>query len=273
MKLGKYILGLALVAAGLTSCDQENVGAIYEPTVANVSFFGEEQSTLTDQTSIEVPVAISRATTNGEYTATVTLSDYSEGVSLKSEQVTFADGEGMAYAIVVVNNMKQGNEYKGTLTLSDKDKATANTEFGEQVTSTTVKVMCDYNWISAGTCTFVDYTWEDGYSAENVPVLNGEGSNVYRIVSPLARVYPSSYVDGRGSTANWDFTLNSDGSISPATGVWAMDYWGYPCFYDPDDWGNYCYVEQEGNTYSVNFLLLLNGSPAYLGNFMFTWNK
>ncbi len=38
MKLGKYILGLAVVAAGLTSCDTDNVGAIYDhPAMPNIS--------------------------------------------------------------------------------------------------------------------------------------------------------------------------------------------------------------------------------------------
>ncbi|MBR5726158.1 MAG: hypothetical protein IKX56_05430 [Muribaculaceae bacterium] len=271
MKLGKYTLGLALVAAGLTSCDQENIGAIYEPTVANISFINGSQSTLTDQTSIEVPVAIGRATTNGSYTATVTLSDASEGVSLKSNQVTFADGEGMAYAIVVVTGMQQGNEYEGTLTLSDNDVATANTEFGEQITSTTVKVMCDYNWISAGTCTFTDYTWEDGYVAENVPIINGEGSNVYRIVSPLARVYDSNYVDGRGDSSDWQFYLNSDGSITCDEGA-SLNYWGYYMYFT-NDYPSYCFIAQNGNLYDVNFLLL-SGSSLYTGGrFTFEWNK
>ena len=272
MKLGKYILGLALVAVGLTSCDQDNMGAIYEPTQANISFIQEGQSTLTDQTSIEVPVAIGRAVTNGAYTATLTLTDNDDNVSLKSNQVTFADGEGMAYAVVVINNMQQGNTYSGTINLSDTDKATANTEFGSQITSTTVEVMCDYNWIPAGTCTFTDYTWDsDPYTAENVPIINGEGSNVYRIVSPLAACYDASYADGRGDTANWQFYLNSDGSISCDEGA-SLNYWGYYMYFT-NDYPSYCYIEQDGNTYGVNFLLL-QGTSLYTGGyFEFTWNR
>ena len=150
MKLGKYILGLALVAAGLTSCDQDNVGAIYEPTAANISFITDAQSALTQESNLTVPVAIGRATTNGTYTANVTMTDASEGITLKSQQVTFADGEGMAYAILEFANMEKGVEYTCNLTLSDADKNTANKDFGEQVSTTAVSVMCDYNWISMG---------------------------------------------------------------------------------------------------------------------------
>ena len=150
MKLGKYILGLALIAAAFTSCDTENKGAIYEPTVANVSFITAEQSTTTEAESLTVPVAIGRAITNGSYTANVTISDATDGVTLKSNQVTFNDGEGMAYAIVEIANMQKGKMYSCTLSLSEQDAATANTEFGKQVTSTKVNVMCDYNWINLG---------------------------------------------------------------------------------------------------------------------------
>ena len=268
MKLGKYILGLALVAAGLTSCDQENVGAIYEPTVANITFMNGSLSTLTDQTSIEVPVAISRSLTDGEYTAKVTLSDESEGVNLKSEQVTFANGEGIAYATVVVTGMEQGNEYKGTLTLSDADAATVNTEFGEQITTATVTVMCDYNWVSAGTCTFYDYTFGDGEVGENVKIEHGEGSNVYRIISPYCIVYPE---DG-APAHNITFSLNNDGSISMKEGDW-FTLWGYGFYYDSADWGSYCFVTNDGNLYDVNHLLKVNGAVTYTAEFKFEWHK
>ena len=180
MKLGKYILGLALVAAGLTSCDQDNIGAIYEPKAANISFLAAEQNTLTQEETLTVPVAIGRATTNGTYTANVTMTDASEGVSLKSQQVTFADGEGMAYAIVEFTNMQKGIEYSCSLELSAADAATANTDFGEQVTKTDIYVMCDYNWINLGNGFYSSPEWweEEFY----VPIQHAEGTNIYRMI-------------------------------------------------------------------------------------------
>lgn len=274
MKLTKYILGLAIVAAGLTSCDQDNVGAIYEPKAdqASISFIASKVSSKTEDASIEVPVAVRRSITNSDYTTTVTLSeDASENMSLKSNQVTFKAGEGLAYVTVVVEDMEKGETYEGTLSLPDEVIKTANTDFGTQIIETTVSVMCDYNWLSAGTCTFTDYTWEDGYSAKNVPIQNAEGTNIYRIVSPLAAVYDASYVDGEGDDTNFVFYLNDDGSISIDDGG-QMDYWGYQ-FYWMSAYPNYCYVEQDGNTYAVNFLLL-NGESLYLGGlFVFEWDK
>lgn len=199
MKLGKYILGLAIVAAGLTSCDTDNVGAIYEPTEANISFIVAEQSATTEAENLTVPVAIGRAITDGAYTATVTMSDASDGVTLKSNQVTFADGEGMAYAYVDIANMQKGTMYTCTLTLSDDDVKTANTKFGEQVTSTTVNVMCDYNWLSLGNGFYSSPEWweEEFY----VPVQQAEGTNIYRLIGLFQSGYDIQFtIDG--STVN-----------------------------------------------------------------------
>ena len=259
---------MALIAAGLTSCDQDNVGAIYEPTQANISFVQAEQSTITKDAMIEVPVAISRAMTNGSYTANVTLDDATAGMSLKSSQVTFADGEGLAYAVVVVSNMEPGELYTGTLNLSSADVATENTQFGETIHSATVSVQCDYNWVDAGMCHFVDYNWEDGWEAD-VPVVNAERTNIYRIMDPLGIIYAET--DGANGTY-FEFTLNDDGSITVPEGYWNLNYWGYKCYYDTTNYGGYCYIEQDGNTYGVNHLLVY-GTSLYIGYFEFTYSK
>ena len=271
MKLAKYILGLALVAGSLalTSCDQENEGAIYEPTVQNITFMTEAQSTTTAESSVTIPVAVSRAMTNGTYTANVTMTDASEGMNLKSQQVTFADGEGMAYAYVELPNMVKGTTYTCTLNLSDADKATKNEDFGEQLTSSTITVVCDYNWVSAGTAEVTDLTWYEDPVTATVPVINGEGSNVYRLVSPLYYLYNG--LEAGPDTSDFQFYLNPDGSISVDEGA-GLNWWGYR-FYYTSAYPDYCFIAKDGNTYDVNFLLL-NGSSLYTGGeFLFTWNR
>lgn len=194
---------MALIAAGLTSCDQDNVSAIYEPKVANISFLASEQGTTTEEANLTVPVAIGRAITNGTYTATVTMTDASEGVTLKSNQVTFADGEGMAYAIVEIANMAKGKMYSCTLNLSDADVATANTDFGEQKVSTTVNVMCDYNWINLGNGFYSSPEWwEEEF---DVPVQHAEGTNIYRLMG----LFQDGY--------DVQFTIESDNKVYVAS--------------------------------------------------------
>ena len=180
MKLGKYILGLALVALALTSCDQENKGAIYEPSQANISFMGAEQSSLTKDFNLTVPVALSRAIKTGDYTATVELSDAPANVTLKSNQVTFSAGEGIAYAYVEFKDMMPGETYTCNLNLSATDKGTANTEFGEQVTTTAVSVMCDFDWLEIGEGFYSSPEWweEEFY----VPIIQAKGTNIYRMI-------------------------------------------------------------------------------------------
>jgi len=268
MKLGKYILGLALVAAGLTSCDTDNVGAIYEPAVANISFISAEPSTIvTKASSLEVPVAVSRAIKNGNYTANVTLADAPANVSLKSNQVTFADGEGIAYATVVFNEMEPGETYSARVKLSDADLATADTTYNKnaQITSSVVSVMCDFNWVDAGTCDLYDFTsamfgLPAPTVAEGVKVVNGERSNVYRIIDPMEALFPG---DPDNDHDYLEFTL-VDGKMSFTEGF-HVSYWGYYIYYVPSQYDSYCFVTDDGNTHDFNFLLNDKDGGLYSG--------
>jgi len=283
MKLGKYILGLALVAVGLTSCDQDNVGAIYEPSLGqdHITFITEKQSVTTEETSIEVPVAIGRSITKGDYTTTVTLTDASDGLKLKngqsSEEVTFKNGEGLAYVTVVVEGMEKGKTYTGTLNLPFEVTATADTTLNnKQIVEEEVSVMCDYNWLSAGTCTFMDHTGsmfglDDPMTAEKVDVQNAEGTNIYRIVEPLTRIYEQ--IDDPCDPTNFMFHLADDGNITVDDGT-NLDWWGYLGYFD-QRYAGYCNVVRDGNTYTVNQLLLdQETGDLYTGcSFTFIWNK
>jgi len=204
MKLYKYILGLALVAAGLTSCDQDNISAIYEPdsTLNNVSFVVDEQYTLTQDTEIEIPVAIRRSFAGEEYTATVTLdSTYcvvgtdtlsTNAVSLKNATVTFEKGENLAYATLVYTGMEKGVKYNGIIVLSDADVATADTTVVSQIAETTVSVKCDYNWIDLGEGFYSSPDWwEDEFKVE---VQHAEGYNIYRIKDLFQNGYDIDFI-------------------------------------------------------------------------------
>jgi len=199
MKLGKYILGLALVAASLTSCDQDNIGAIYEPKVANISFITAEQSTLTKSNNLTVPVAISRAKTDGVATYAITMTNASAGVTLKDQSVSFEAGEGMAYVDVEFANMGPGQTYQCTLNLSPEAVATANPDFGEQISSTVVNVMCDFDWEELGDGFYSSPEWweEEFY----VPVVHAKGSNIYRMIG----LFQDGY--------DIQFTIESDNKV------------------------------------------------------------
>ena len=71
----KYIFGLALVAGFvLTSCDKDDEGAIYNPSLQNVSFeTAEANQLLTQDASISIPVRLIRSNVSEAYTAHYTL--------------------------------------------------------------------------------------------------------------------------------------------------------------------------------------------------------
>ena len=228
---------------------------------------------------LEVPVTMTRAITTNAYRAHVTISNQSnpDNISLRGEDIIFNAGESTATATIAFNDMVIGNTYSCVLSLSDADIATANPALGEQITSTTVTVQVksdEEGWESAGTCTFTDYTWagEDGVVAMNVPVQKAVNDNLYRIVKPLYYAYNG--IESEPSLSNWKFTLNSDGSIQPLEGEWDLEYWGYYGYYNTSSYSSYCYVEQDGNTYDVHFLLRDGGQGLYSGgHFQFIWNR
>jgi len=220
-----------------------------------------------------VTVPLTRAITTHAYRAYVNISDEQNHAVMYSTAVNFAAGESTATASVYFQDIEPGNTYSCKLTLSDDDVATGDPNLN-QITSTTVTLnYTPTQWVAAGTCTFTDNSWdeEDIHTATGVPIEHIEGTINYRIVSPLDAAYGGSL--GNAGKGNWYFYLNNDGSISPVEGTWELDYWGYYGYYTPTQYPDYCYVEQDGNTYEVNFLLYGNSNLYAGGHFIFTWNK
>lgn len=275
MNIKKYLFGvMAIALCGLmTSCDTDNIGAKYNPSFQNVSFEVEKASTITtSETTITVPVRVTRSLTSGSYTANYTLTSENEGVfsSPDNGAVTFAEGSGVAYINLVASNLEKGKDYSCKIALSEKDVATTDTITKTQVTETIISIHADYNWVAAGTCKFIDFNFaddeENGEAVDGVKIENGEGSNVYRIIDPYRTLYGSSVAAG-----NITFTQNADGSIQLTNGRHCT-VGSYTIYSDNVDYGAYCYVENVGNHYAVNHLLLA-GTSLYIGYFEFIWNK
>lgn len=281
MKINKIILGLAVAMMGvLTSCETDVEGVTYSPMGQNVSFEVEKPSTITtSETSITIPVRIIRSIKGGAYTANFTASASEEGIFSNDANgsVSFADGQGVAVINVKADNLAKGVDYTYTLTLSDTEKAAADTITKTQNLSTVITIHSDYNWVAAGTCTFVDYTIsdsEEGDAASKVPILNAEGTNLYRIVQPFMAVYGKGAA-GFSVDTSIDFLLNADGTI---TLVYDAD--GIVCTADQYDFvwveeyvPDYCNITCNGNVFIANMLGLVSGDGYYTGfAFAFQWN-
>lgn len=273
MKISKYLLGVfAVILCGLmTSCNTDVEGIKYNPEFQNISFEQDKSNTVTSQTSVTLPIRVIRSIKSGAYTANYTLASETEGVfsTTESGTINFADGQGVAIINLVASNMdKKGADYVCKLTLSDKDIATADTITKSQVSEMTITIHTEYNWIAAGTCKFIDYSFADdetnGEAADGVKIVNGEGTNVYRIVDPYKTLYGTAAGD-------ITFTQNADGSIQLANGAHCT-VGSYTIYSDNVNYGAYCYCVNEGNYYGVNHLLLA-GTSLHIGYFEFIWNK
>lgn len=246
---------------------------MYNPIAPNVMFeTAKPAQVLTQEASITVPVRVIRGDKHGSYTANYSVEASEDGIFTDdcNGTVTFADGEAVKIINVTANNMVKGTKYTYTMTMDDAVKVDADTILNNGVYETVVSIMCDYNWLAAGTCDIFDGTWyEGGASAEDVPIQNAEGTNIYRIVSPLAAIYTG--LESNPDESNFQFVLNDDKSITVADGIY-MNWWGYQMYYDGTNYPTYCNVVQDDTTYALNFLLL-NGTSLYTGGyFEFTWN-
>lgn len=282
MKINKLFLGLAVIALGaLTACNTDVEGEYYTPMGQNISFETAKPSTITtSETSLTIPVRITRSITKGAYTANFTAEASEDGIFSNSANgiVEFADGQGVTEITVNANNLKKGVDYTYTLSLSSTDVATADTITKTQNVQTVITIHSDYNWVSAGSCTFVDYTFadgDDGAAAQNVAIEHAEGTNLYRIVNPFISVYGGGSA-GFTKDTGIQFTLNSDNTISlvyDANGVVAeADQYTFVWVqqYVPD----YCNITCTGNVYQCEMLGLISGEGYYTGfAFAFQWTK
>ena len=224
MKLGKYMLGLAVVlAAGLTSCDTDNVGAIYEPTAKNISFMLPKTNSLTKANNYTVPVTLSRSITTDAYTANVIVENAicitsagdtlpaMDNVKLQNQQAVFAAGESFATVTVEFSNMGPGSTYYCTLGLSNADLETAS-ELGSQIGTTSVSVMCDFDWEQLGNGHYISPEWwEEEF---DVAIEHAKGSNIYRMIGLFQEGYDIQFI------------IDGDAVYVPKQGSWVHSSYG-----------------------------------------------
>jgi len=182
---------MAIALCGvMTSCNKDNVGAKYTPNFQNISFEAEEASPITTaETMLTVPVRVTRSIAKGEYTANFTLKSENTGVFSTSDNgaVTFADGQGVAYINLVASNLVKGEDYSCTITLDEKEVATADTITKTQIVETVVSIHADYNWLEYGTGFYSSPDWwEEEY---DVDIMKAEGANLYKIKDLFAKGY------------------------------------------------------------------------------------
>lgn len=215
MKLNKLFFGLTIVAAALfSSCDKDNVGAIYSnQSNAGLSF------TASTMAAAEVPasnpvfdVKIVRGNTVGAASGNISASlkvgaDELPGVTVSG--YNFADGENTATVSVNVSPLEVGVIGTLTLTIADADASIG------AVKTTTMKVSKAYEWKSLGKGTYVD-NWL-GYQS-SVEILKAEGYDRYRVMGPY-----KEYVTSSQAADDWGSSWLAPSTSANFAELWLKD--------------------------------------------------
>ena len=232
------------------------------PSIQHVSFMTDNTVQETTSSSIGFGIPVTRATTEGEYRASISFETSDNEILRSDNYVYFADGQNQTNVWVNAFDMEVGKTYTAVIRIDD----TAGTAGGQYPSTTLVVRRLDA--VQAGTANFTDYTFDEGgMSAENIRVFNIRGTNEYYLESPFYYAY---WGEGVLQT-NWKFYLNADDSITPVEGSWGVSLGQYPCVYLHDRYPTYCYVEQDGNTYTVHYLLQADTGYYPVGEMQFTW--
>ena len=112
--------------------------------------------------------------------------------------------------------------------------------------------------------------------AENVPILNGLGTNKYRIVTPWSYLYGS---DCSGATdieftldENYDMTLVTDGSANGIVSQFTHASEGSFVFCWPEKYASRFTIVRQENIYQASMFGIWNGDGYYNGfSFAFQW--
>ena len=90
--------------------------------------------------------------------------------------------------------------------------------------------------------------------------------NLYRIIEPYCE---------EGAGIHVQFTLDDNNnavSLLPVGSLFDLGN-GYQLYYAPEQYPNYCFFTNEGDSFNFGFLFTDNGSDLYVGSGSFVWNK
>ena len=253
----KIISILFILMVVLVSCDKENIGTLYEPETSYVAFSTEivPENILSAENNYSVNVQITRSDLNMPTTAQVSLemNDNINGVfGLESTSVSFAEGEGKAYAKIVplvdLSQIDVSKVYEFKLTLEGDNVS----EFYNQ---TTYRASFLLTFEPIGTGTFSSEFFGDDWT---VQVEKAAEADVYRIIDCYTEGYNISFsVDNEN---NIFYSTQLTGYEDPDYGMVSLEM---PDSEEPDSY----YIAEpyrEGNTfYLLNRFTVEDGSYGH----------
>ena len=204
----------------LVSCDQENIGTLYEPQMPYVAFSSSivPENILSAENNYSVSVPIARSNLNEQTIAEISLemNDNIDGVfGLESTSVSFAEGEGIAYAkIIPLKDLSQidvSKVYEFNLTLVGENVS-------EFYNHTTYRASFLLTFETFGTGTFSSEFFGDQWTVQVEKALEAE---VYRIVDCYIEGYNISFsVDNEN---NVFYSPQQTGYVDPDYGMVSLE--------------------------------------------------
>lgn len=210
------ILTLLAVCASIalmafTSCDTDAKGAIYTPDeTAAYSFAAAQMNVeLTSDYQGKLKVPIYRSTINGDAIINITANmdeTTASTFTLTSSAISFADGEGMAYAELdfgSIDNLGVTSKYTITLALAEENQSPS--------AEGNIKILAQrlLTWESYGTGVYTSGNFEQSWPQ---PIEKAAEGNIYRLPDCIMQGYPIV------------FTLSEDGQNLAGFDVQATGY-------------------------------------------------
>jgi hypothetical protein len=173
---------LFILTLALASCDQDNIGTIYEPGNSYVAFSSPvvAENLLSADNNFSVSVQIVRSNLEESTTAEVSLEMNSdiEGIfGLESNSVTFDAGEGKAYAkivpLVTPESIDPTKTYKFKLSLTGNNVS-------ELFNTTTYSATFKLDYVEIGAGNFVSPFFEDEWPVDLLKADLGNNIILYK---------------------------------------------------------------------------------------------
>lgn len=188
---------MAMALTVFTGCDTDAEGVVYTPEAAGYSFASTQMSveaTADDQGVVRVPVYRNIANGTASVSLEVAMDEETASIfTLSSSEITFAEGEGVAYAELSygsLDNLGTTTRYAITFSIPEESNSIS------AESSIEVLVQRQLTWESIGTGKYYSQLFEQSWPQ---PVEKAQEGNVYRLPDCISLGYP------------FVFTLSEDG--------------------------------------------------------------
>lgn len=195
---------MAMALTVFTGCDTDAEGVVYTPEAAGYSFASTQMSveaTADDQGVVRVPVHRNNPNGTASVSLEVAMDEETASIfTLSSSEITFAEGEGVAYAELSygsLDNLGTTTRYAITFSIPEESNSIS------AESSIEVLVQRQLTWESIGTGEYYSQLFGQSWPQ---PVEKAQEGNVYRLPDCIVAGYPIVFTlsDDGQQLVGWD---------------------------------------------------------------------